>query len=351
MHKPVPETSRPCSYFGSKDFGSKESCLGVVLIAMPVRFTQQYCIGCQKKHRGQFYRSGLDPDEVFGYCKTAYHELEYQHRKEPGDLWHPSWRVLKAALTEIDITGHPIFALRWRADLQALASQDALVQDRAHEWSSLTNRVYFALFAFSMYWQWPMNALWEAVKNTQPADMTSKTWKDVAETIDKKLGDTRVHDGMLTRGVGGGVAMAHNPSSRDGSMEDLHRYIADAPAVMRVAGEVAAVLTPWPATIEIGTLLDAMANAKARVLSGERDYRCIRVARAIIFVLRLRPADSKGDWEIYRSMSRSIAAKMKRRGIWSFDSARRMRDAIRCHSGHTKYSFGDLTCLVCLMKE
>ena len=196
-----------------------------------------------------------------------------------------------------------------------------------------------------------MNALWEAVKDIQPADMTIKTWRDVAETIDKKLGDTRVHEGILTRGVGGGVAMARNPSSRDGSLEDLHRYCADAPAVMRVACEVAAVLTPWPAVIEIGTILDAMAKANASVLSGGRDYRCIRVARAIIFMLRLRPADSKGDWEIYRSMSPSIAAKTKRWGIWSFDSARRMRDAIRCHSGHTKYSFGDLTCLVCLMKE
>ena len=317
---------------------------------MPVEVAQMYCIGCERKHRAQFYRKGLTADEPCGYCKATLNALTYQQQIAPQELFHPAWSKIKKALVECDNTDHPICSLHLRADLQALASQDAMVQDRKYAWNTLAHRIYFSLFAFSLYWPWPMASLWNEVRHTKQSQMTPQLWSKAGKKIHAEFSDTRVCRGILMRRQSAGLIVVRNPSSRDGAMEDFERYCNDAPAILKIAQEIAVVLTPPPRQIEIGTILHAMTRASSRTLSGKHDYHNVRVARAIIFMLRLRPADSENDWQYYRSMSTSISAKMKSLGIWTFGDAKKMKDAIRAHSSNPAYSFGDLACLVCLME-
>ena len=90
---------------------------------MPVEVAQMYCIGCERKHRAQFYRKGLDADEPYAYCKITLNALTYQHTIAPQELFHPAWNTIKKALVECDNTDRFICSLHLRADLQALASQ------------------------------------------------------------------------------------------------------------------------------------------------------------------------------------------------------------------------------------
>ncbi len=327
--------------------------------AMVVGVTQMYCIGCERKHRAQFFRKGLDADEPYAYCKTTHNALTYQQQIQPHELFHPAWSKIKKSLIECDSTGHPICSLHLRADLQAVASQDAMVQDSKYKWNSLAHRIYFSLFAFALYWPWPMASLWNEVRHTKPTQMTPQLWSKTGKKIRAEFSDTRACNGILMHGQSAGLIVVRNPSSRDGAMEDFGRYCKDAPAVLKIAQEIAAVLTPPPKQIEIGTILRAMARSGAtehgsarvssKALSGKHDYRNVRTARAIIFMLRLRPADSEDDWQYYRSMSTSLSEKVKTLGIWTFGDAKKMRDAIRAHLSKPAYSFGDLACLVCLM--
>ena len=133
-------------------------------------------------------------------------------------------------------------------------------------------------------------------------------------------------------------------------MEDFERYCNDTPAVLQISQEIAAVLQNMSRNIEIRTILDVMNTVSSETLSGKHTYRSMRVARAIIFMLQLRQADSENDWQCYRSMSTYIEGKMKSSGIWSFGDAVKMRDAIRDHLSEPAYGFGDLACLACLMQ-
>ena len=180
--------------------------------------------------------------------------------------------------------------------------------------------------------------------------MTSQLWRKAGEKIHAEFSDIRVFRGILRRGQSAGLIVVRNPNSRDGAMEDFDRYCNDARAVLKVAQEIALVLSPPPTQIEIGTILDAVTRANSKTLSGKHPYRDVRVARAVIFMLRLRPADSEDDWLYYRAMSESISAKIKNLGIWTFGDAKKMRDAIRGHLSKPAYSFGDLACLVCFMQ-
>ena len=140
--------------------------------AMPIRVSQVYCIGCNRKHRAQFYRKGLDADEPHAYCKATLNALTYQQQIAPQELFHPAWSRIKKTLVECDNTDHPIRSLHLRADLKALASQDAMVQDRKYAWSTLAHRIYFGMYAYSLYWPWPMAAVWHEVRHTMPSQMS-----------------------------------------------------------------------------------------------------------------------------------------------------------------------------------
>eukprot|EP00927_Polykrikos_kofoidii_P047136 TRINITY_DN41219_c0_g1_i1.p1 TRINITY_DN41219_c0_g1~~TRINITY_DN41219_c0_g1_i1.p1 ORF type:complete len:318 (-),score=24.73 TRINITY_DN41219_c0_g1_i1:101-1054(-) len=302
------------------------------------------CIRCRRKHHAQFYRIGLDSDEPYGYCKTTLNTLTYQQQIAPQELFHSAWGKIKNA-------DHLVLSLHLRADLHASASQDTMVQDRKYAWSTLAHRIYFNLYAFSLTdWPCPMASLWQEMRHTKPSQMTPELWSNGGKKIEAEFSNMRVQRGILMRGESAGLNVLVNPSSQDGAMEDFERYCNDAPAVVKAAQEIAKVVTPPPRQIEISMILHAMTRASSRAASGQHDYRNVRVARAIIFMLRLRPAESEDDWQYYRSTSTSISSRMKSLGIWTFGGANKTRDANRAHSSEDAYNLGDLACLVCLMK-
>lgn len=296
---------------------------------MPVAVTQIYCIGCRRKHRGQFYRKDLDDDEPYAYCKDTLNKLTYQKEVAPHELFHPAWGRIKEALGQSDSTDHPIHSLRLRADLQALKSQDAELQNSSTAWRTLVHRIYFCLYAFSLYWSRPMSSLWREVKLETPSQMTKTLWTNAGKKITSEFSNLRIRGNILLYRQRTGLMILRNPSSRDGAMEDFARYCSDTPAILKVSQEIAKALTPLPRQVELGTILGAMARGKSSALTGSNDYRNVRVARAVVFMLGLRPADTEADWVYLRSMSDSISSKTKNLGIWTSGNAIKMRDAIR----------------------
>ena len=126
---------------------------------MPVARTQAYCLGCQRKHRGQFLSSGLGDGEVYSYCKKVYDDINYlRNSSTEFFLFHPCWVAFKAALSQIDNTGCAIHSLKFRADLGALASLDALAQSSKN---GMGNNVWAHIFCF--VWLFPVLVLPDVV--------------------------------------------------------------------------------------------------------------------------------------------------------------------------------------------
>ena len=160
--------------------------------------------------------------------------------------------------------------------------------------------------------------LWHGVKDIDPDKMRRQDWMRCGDDIHRLYQPLHAKNGILLN-VSSiiGLAVVRNPSSRDGAMEDYGRYSLDTPAVASVAHKVAAVLTPLPKRVEAGAILEAIATGGSTALTGEANYRNIRVVRAFLIMFRITPADSPQYWLYYREMSPELVKKIKNYGISS----------------------------------
>jgi hypothetical protein len=102
--------------------------------------------------------------------------------------------------------------------------------------------------------------------------MAMKDWKRCGTDIQQRYRLLRVKDGILLKTASKiGLSTVRNPSSRDGAMEDYGRYCRNTKAVAEAARKVASALTPLPSRVDIGTILDAIADGKSSALTGDKE--------------------------------------------------------------------------------
>jgi hypothetical protein len=145
-----------------------------------------------------------------------------------------------------------------------------------------------------------------------------------------------------------GLSPLRNPSERSKTMV---RYFATSKlrlSIYLLADKIAAILGSGR-LIELHILLCAIKDSGNALYTGSPDYKNIRICRSLVSMFQLQFADTEADWFLWRAMSPSVKSKLLSRGIWTFPSAVRFRNAMRVKLSDPQYGFADLMCYICLL--
>ena len=91
-------------------------------------------------------------------------------------------------------------------------------------------------------------------------------------------------------------------------------------------------------------------EAKLSTYSGAKDYRNVRLCRALVVAHGCYIADTEENWVILAKQSGHIMDSLRKLGLLNFSLAMKFRDALRVKLGMPDYCLNDLIIFVCLVK-
>ena len=91
-------------------------------------------------------------------------------------------------------------------------------------------------------------------------------------------------------------------------------------------------------------------EAKLSTYSGAKDYRNVRLCRALVVAHGCYIADIEENWVIWAKQSGHITDSLQKLGLLSFSLAMKFRDALKVKLGMPDYCLNDLIIFVCLVK-
>jgi hypothetical protein len=254
-----------------------------------------------------------------------------------------AWHWLQQRYTQTDCTGFRVSSIAQRPDVAALSSLGAVCRQHP-AWRPVWAQCLAAVFAAQLYSAAPVMMFMNALVSLNPTSMGKEALMSILKQIKKVLRHVRIQNGALSET---GRAVMQNPSERRSGAVKYARMAKELSAwkcicrgmVQSLAGEV-----------RLCDLLEHMRTGGSHVFSG-RGYESMRLCRVVMTTTRSVWADTASCWSIWRSMTNHVKTRLKGIGLWQFEDAIRVRNAMRIKAREPLYSFSDLIVFVCLADD
>ena len=302
----------------------------------------RYCQACKRTEVSKCNWHGADG---FYFCHGAYKRLLYRY---PDGIAHPSWEKLDDAVADRDNTGCLISHAAGRADVQALIAVGAMCRG-THAWADTQQSVYLVGFALQLYYTWPMTTLCALAFRRTPVDTGVEQWNEMLAAICGMYANLKLVDGNLVAHSAAGLSVLKNPSERRSGSVTFFDLAQECEKWRNCCAELARLL-PNGGHVQILDLLQKIKEAKLSTYSGAKDYRNVRLCRALVVAHRCHFADTEENWAILAKQSGHITDSLQKLGLLNFCLAMKFRDALRVKLRMPGYCLNDLIIFVCLVK-
>ena len=302
----------------------------------------RYCRACNRIEVSKCKWHGGDG---FYFCDDSYKRLLHKY---PNGIAHPSWGKLADAVADRDNTRCLISHAAGRADVQALRAVGAMCRGN-RAWAGTQQSAYLVGFALQFYYSWPMTTLCALAFRRVPSDTGVEQWMEMLAAICCMYADLKLVDGNLVAHSAAGLSVLKNPSERRSGSVTFYDLAQECEKWRDCCVELARLLVN-SGHVRILDLLRKIKEAKLSTYSGAKDYRNVRLCRALVVAHGCYIADIEENWVILAKQSGHITDSLQKLGLLSFSLAMKFRDALRVKLGMPDYCLNDLIIFVCLVK-
>lgn len=227
---------------------------------------------------------------------------------------------------------------------------------------SLSTKIFLLAFALQLYWAYPMVSFFHYLQAavSDPWSLTPELMTSILTKLQEEYRKEKIRDGVLVAGPPGQHPCS-NPSERRPGWVKFKTLIKDWAAWRKCSNKLAILLSEDGGTVGLGQLLSELENANLESYTGNKmHYASVRFMRSLMHTSHTKFADSEGDWDIFRSMTKHVKEQIHAFGIDRYRDAIAMRNSMRqaCRTagrGYSHrligYSLSDLVIFVCLIKN
>ena len=303
------------------------------------------CAYCEILHDSTRWWSYLQaPGCCFYWCNACHVQMWRMFKAD--EPHHPAWLKLKMHLDYIDHTGCPISSADSRHDVQAVRMIRHMCSNSP--WRAGWAWMFLVGFTFQLYFVWPSIKFAVHMLTKSPYTATRAHVKGALGIVKRTFRGFKVRNGLLVVGPPG-KHILKNPSERRLGEDRLLKFVEDMPDWRRCCQRLAAIILRSQGNLKIRAVLDVLSEHELKGYSGSvTSYASVRFARLLIHAADKTFADTEDCWTILRNQSPNVHGKVMKLGLWPYERAIAIRNAIRARIGQKNYSFSDMIVYICL---